>query len=86
MLLFVIQNFWRPVLISRFENFATETHGATVLSIESQAKSVSTMIVAPVMGVLVDLVRARGFGGDFWPVGLIAAAAALLMLFTALKK
>lgn len=84
--LFVIQNFWRPVLISRFECFATETHGATVLSIESQAKSVGTMIVAPLMGVLVDAVRANGLGGDFWPVGLLAALAALWMLFTPLKR
>jgi len=63
--LYIIQNFWRPILISRFDAFATEERGATVLSIESQAKSVSTMIVAPVLGWAVDSVAARGLGGDF---------------------
>ena len=84
--LYVVQNFWRPILISRFEEFATEEAGATVLSIESQAKSVSTMIVAPILGVLVDFVRAQSLGGDFWPVGTLAAVIALIILATPLKK
>ncbi|MCJ7605775.1 MAG: MFS transporter, partial [Dehalococcoidales bacterium] len=70
----LIQNFWRPMLISRFDAFATETQGATVLSIESQAKSVSTMIFAPIFGAAVDFVRTNSIGGDFWPVAVIAAA------------
>ena len=74
------------MLISRFDAFATETAGATVLSIESQAKSVSTMVVAPVLGVMVDWVRVQGFGGEFWPVGTIAAIIALLILLTPLKE
>ncbi|HEY91305.1 MAG TPA: MFS transporter [Dehalococcoidia bacterium] len=82
----VLQNFWRPILISRFDAFATETQGATILSIESQAKSVSTMVVAPVLGVLVDLVRGQGLGGEFWPVAIIAAVVALLILLTPMKK
>ncbi len=83
--LYVVQNFWRPILISRFDAFATDTAGATILSIESQAKSVSIMIVAPILGVLVDWVRVQNFGGEFWPVGAVAAIITLLILVTPLK-
>ena len=82
----LIQNFWRPVLISRSDAYATEAKGATVLSIESQAKSVSTMIVAPILGVAVDFVRGQSMGGDFWPVAAIAAVVALFILLTPLKE
>ena len=82
----VIQNFWRPILISRFDAYASETQGATVLSIESQAKSVSTMIIAPILGVMVDFVRGQSLGGEFWPVAAIAAVIALVILFTPLKE
>ena len=82
----LIQNFWRPVLISRFDTYATEAQGATVLSIESQAKSVSTMIVAPILGMAVDFVRMQSMGGDFWPVAAIAAIVALIILLTPLKE
>ncbi|MFC1907717.1 MFS transporter, partial [Chloroflexota bacterium] len=78
----LIQNFWRPILISRFDTFASETKGATVLSIESQAKSVSTMIIAPILGVAVDFARGQTLGGEFWPVAAIAAVVALLILLT----
>lgn len=78
----LIQNFWRPLLISRFDAYATEERAATVLSIESQAKSVSTMIVAPIIGMAVDFVRAQNMGGEFWPVAAIAAVIALYILLT----
>jgi len=79
-LLFVLQNLWRPILISRFYERCPESQAATVLSIESQAKTLSTMILAPVMGALVDLVRAHGAGGAYWPVGAIGVAVALVFL------
>jgi len=82
----LIQNFWRPILISRFDAYATEAKGATVLSIESQAKSVSTMIIAPVLGVVVDFARGQSLGGEFWPVAAIAAVVALLILLTPLRE
>jgi len=82
----LIQNFWRPMLISRFDAFATETQGATVLSIESQAKSVSTMIIAPILGVAVDFVMGGSLGGDFWPVATIGAFITLIILATPLKQ
>ena len=85
-LLAIIQNFWRPMLISRFEDFASETQGATILSIESQAKSVSTMVVAPIMGILVDYLTVRNLGGEFWPVATIAAVIALFFIFSGRRQ
>lgn len=82
----LIQNFWRPMLISRFDSYASETEGATILSIESQVKSVATMIVAPVMGLAVDCLTGRNLGGEFWPVAALAAVIALGIILTANRK
>lgn len=68
--LHVLQNFWRPVLISRFDEHSSEAAGATVLSIESQAKTFATMICAPLLGLAVDLARNGATTGGFWPIGL----------------
>ncbi len=38
LVLHVVQNLWRPILISRFDTYGSESQGATVLSIESQAR------------------------------------------------
>ncbi|MBL7165968.1 MAG: MFS transporter [Dehalococcoidales bacterium] len=82
----LLQNFWRPILISRFDAFASEAKGATVLSIESQAKSVSTMIIAPILGVAVDFVRGQSLGGEFWPVAAVATVVTLFILLTPLRE
>lgn len=79
--LYVLQNFWRPVLISRIDNHSDEIMGATVMSIESQAKSLSTMILAPLMGWVVDKMAARSIGQlPFWPVVLMGAVIALVFV------
>ena len=70
LLLHVVQNLWRPVLISRFDAWGSERWGATVLSIENQAKSLATMILAPALGLMVDGVASLGRGEGLWPVGL----------------
>ena len=85
-ILSLIQNLWGPMIISRFDAYATETQGATVLSIQSQAKAIATMIIAPILGVSVDLVRANGLGGDFWPVAAIAGLIALLIVISTLRR
>jgi len=85
--LYVIQNFWRPVLISRFYAHSDEAKVATVLSIESQAKSLSTMIIAPVLGLAIDLARKYGIGASaFWPVAVFGLLIALGFLLTAIKS
>jgi MFS family permease len=79
---YILQNFWRPVLVSRVDRESEESHRATVLSIESQAKSVATMIAAPALGFAVDVVTKRGPGGPFWPVGALGAVVAFTFLVT----
>ncbi len=82
--LYIVQNLWRPVLISRFDAHSDEAMGATVLSMESQAKSLSTMIMAPVLGLAIDLARTQGIGAsEFWPIGVFGLVITLGFYLTA---
>ena len=58
----VLQNFWRPVLISRIDAHSTPEAGATILSVESQGKSVLAMVLAPLIGFSVDMFGLVGMG------------------------
>lgn len=80
--LYVLKNFWRPILISRIDVHSDPEEGATVLSIESQAQRLASMILAPLVGWLVDLVRTNQIGGEFWPIGVVGAVVALVMMLS----
>ena len=77
-----LHNIWRPVHLGRFDTHGTEEQGATILSIESQARRLTTVVAAPLLGYAVDTVQAHDLGGPFWPVGLlgVVVAAACLLL------
>lgn len=70
----ILQNFWRPGLISRFNAQSTPEMSATVLSIEAQSKSLAMIVLAPSLGWLVDRV------GSFWPVGVVGTLIAVAIL------
>ncbi len=70
----ILQNFWRPGLISRFNAQSTPEMSATILSIEAQSKSLATIILAPLLGWLVDSV------GNFSPVGIVGTCIAVAIL------
>lgn len=83
-LLHLMQNVWRPALISRIDQQGDEKQGATLMSVQSQAQSVAVMMLAPLLGISIDLNRAgagpgldSGQGNEFWP---IAACGLLLTL------
>jgi len=82
-LLDVLHNVWRPVQLGRFDTHGRETQGATLLSIESQARRGGTALLAPLLGLAVDWVKASELGGPFWPVGVLGAAAAVGFALTA---
>lgn len=79
-LLHVAQAVWRPVIISRFDRAAHEQQGATILSIESQAQGIATLILAPAIGLAIDFVREHHWGGPFWPAGVAGLIAAVLFV------
>ena len=70
----ILQNFWRPGLISRFNAQSTPEMSATILSIEAQSKSLATIILAPLLGLLVDTVA------NFSPVGIVGTCIAVAIL------
>jgi len=77
------QNLWRPILVSRIDACSDGQRGATVLSIESQARRVATMVFAPVMEMLVDAARSGGGGGgveEFWPIGAVGVGMVVLVV------
>lgn len=55
-MLFIIQNIWRPILVSKFDDYTTKDNQATVLSIESQTKALGTALFAPIAGFMADFV------------------------------
>lgn len=64
MLIYLSQNIYRPLLISRLNSCSEPEKAATTLSIESQSKSLVAMILAPILGLAVD-----NFG--IWTVGVL---------------
>ena len=82
-LLYVGQNLWRPILVARFDEVSTESQGATILSIESLARRMGTMVLAPFFGLAVDLIIAREWGGAFWPLGVTGAIISLCFYLSA---
>ncbi|MDY6933743.1 MAG: MFS transporter [Spirochaetota bacterium] len=80
-----LQNVWRPMLISRFDTYSRPESGATILSIESQAKSFYILIAAPLLGFVIDYTNSGGFEKNFWPIAAMGIVISLLMITTSLK-
>ncbi|MEL7499872.1 MAG: MFS transporter [Planctomycetota bacterium] len=76
--LIVLKNLWRPILISRFDDLSSAEEGATMLSIESQARHGSTLVFAPLIGLMVD-----GCSGELWAIGLFGLILSAGMLIPA---
>ena len=74
----LLQNLWRPIQIGRFDSVSSGSRRATVLSIESQAKSFSAMLYAPLLGFGVDY-----FG--LWFVGVTGAIVTLSIMLNRFK-
>lgn len=73
----LLQDIWQPMLVSRVNAGCDPAMSATVLSIESQARSIYTLVLAPLLGLMVDHFQ------HLWPVGALGAltAAAILLLY-----
>ena len=74
----LLQNFWRPIVITRVDNETDATMGATMLSIESQAKATGAMILAPLIGWGVDRLAAAPEQPALWVAAGVGAVIAFL--------
>jgi MFS family permease len=81
--LHVAQNLWRPILISRFGEASSHSNGAVTLSIESQGRRLSTMILAPIFGLAIDTTNSSETVsiGIYWPIAAVGILLATTMLF-----
>ena len=73
----ILQNFWRPILVSRVAEHTEPDRAATILSIESQAKSLAAAVLAPLLGFLVDQMPKDH---KFLPVGVLGFLVAAIAL------
>lgn len=78
-MLAILQNVWRPILMGRIDEESSSAFGATVLSVESQAQRLTTMLLAPLIGWMFDWITHRGHN-PFWVVGAVGILAAAGML------
>ena len=82
-LLAVLQNLWRPILVGRCAHQADPRQMATVLSIESQARSLFVAVMAPLIGWSVDLLMSGPLSGRrFLPLAAVGIVISTLMLIT----
>jgi MFS family permease len=69
-----MRNVWRPVAITRIDNETQASKGATMLSIESQAKAAGTMVLAPLAGLAVDRFAVSPQQPALWAAAALGAA------------
>lgn len=84
-LIALLHNLFRPILVSRIDTLGERSSAATVLSIESQATSTAAMVLAPVLGLLVDTARAAHLpaASALWPVAAVGVVLCGLVLMRA---
>lgn len=74
----MVENLWHPVLVSSVANRTNDETMSTVLSVESQTKSLFAVVLAPLVGFAVEHMTRPGLAeGDvrrFLPVGLVGGS------------
>jgi len=80
------RNLWRPMTITRVDNETDAAMGATMLSIESQAKATGAMVLAPLIGYGVDKLAAGPKDPALWVAAAVALAVAVIGAITPAMK
>jgi len=75
----VCQNFWRPIIVGRVAEYADESQTATILSIESQSKTLFTAAAAPLLGWTIGLMSEQM---RFLPLAILGIVITGIMLAT----
>ncbi len=85
----VAQNLFRPTQVSRYAAHSPPEMHATILSVEAQVKALFAAVLAPLLGLAVDLQQAAHTDGGiptFWPVAAAGIAGCAWILLMARKS
>lgn len=75
----LVHNVFRPVLVGRFDEHAPAELGATVLSVESQGTSLGAALLAPLLGLAIDLASRGADEVRLWPVAAVGLGLTLVV-------
>jgi len=75
----MLQNFWRPIIVGRVAEYADDSQTATILSIESQTKTLFTAIAAPLLGWTIGMMSPEM---RFAPLAILGVLITCVMLAT----
>lgn len=76
---FLVHNFWMPAQLARINDHCESERTATVLSLNSQSKSLFAMALAPLLGLAVD-------AWGLWPAGALGLAVCIPVLLAGPMK
>ncbi|PIE91359.1 MAG: hypothetical protein CR997_01420 [Acidobacteria bacterium] len=80
--LHILLNLWRPTIISRFDDYGASTQGATLLSMESQARRFTVMLMAPILGWIIDFSGGKDNMHALWPLALFGLVVCLIFVLS----
>jgi len=75
-----LQNFWRPIMVSRIAHQTKTSQMATVLSAQSQSKALFAAIIAPFLGIAVDKASNVSKELRLFPVAAMGVIVCILMI------
>ncbi len=80
-LLSIFLNIWKPVFVSRFYELGEKNTASTTLSIANQSKTLSVVVVAPILGWSVDRITySSSLLQALWPVAVFGIGFSILGL------
>ncbi len=79
-LFYVVHNIWRPLQVSHYDDHARAEEQATVLSVESQSKSVGILVLSPLAGYIADTAGIHG------SLAMTGSVLFLLWIYSSLRK
>jgi hypothetical protein len=75
----VVMNFWRPIIVERVARHAHQSRTATILSIESQSRTLFTAVAAPLLGWSISIMSEEL---RFLPLAILGVAVTTIILLT----
>ncbi|MDY6967979.1 MAG: hypothetical protein SVR08_04920, partial [Spirochaetota bacterium] len=71
---------------SRFDAHSKPETSATILSLESQAKSLFTVLAAPLIGFMIDLTNRNSQQENFYPIAVLGILVSVIIIITGFNK